>query len=331
MAIDAVVVEHKTTSEDIGAGGNYWKRLTLDGQVSSYFVGARALGFEPVKALYDVIRKPSFKPLKATAEEDRKWTKPTKQDPVARLYKGQRLEDETPEQFRERLQTDIAEGPDKYYRRAVIVRLDEEETDAARDTWTYARLIEDAQALNRWPRNVDACQSYGSMCDYWPVCSGETSLADPTRYTRERAHEELASTKRRLPLVTASSLRCFRACPRRYQYRYELGFRAIASREALRFGSLFHTGLEVWWTSVSLDAAIAAIRSAANDPKSEVNPFQVVTAEELMRGYHLRWQDEPLEVLAVEAEFEAPLVNPDTGATSSTFARGGKIDAIVAA
>jgi len=58
------------------------------------------------------------------------------------------------------------------------------------------------------------------------------------------------------------------------------------------------------------------------------DPFDVARAEAMLCGYHARWQDERYEVLAVEAEFRAPLVNPETGAASRTWQRGGKIDAI---
>jgi len=53
-----------------------------------------------------------------------------------------------------------------------------------------------------------------------------------------------------------------------------------------------------------------------------------VRAEELLRGYHYRWDAEPLEVLGVEVEFTTPIINPATGAASKTYQLGGKIDAI---
>lgn len=59
------------------------------------------------------------------------------------------------------------------------------------------------------------------------------------------------------------------------------------------------------------------------------DPFEVSRAEAMLRGYDARWRDEEYEVLAVEAEFRAPLVNPETGASSRTWQRGGKIDMIV--
>jgi hypothetical protein len=61
------------------------------------------------------------------------------------------------------------------------------------------------------------------------------------------------------------------------------------------------------------------------------DPFDLARAEAMLRGYDCRWGDEMADryvVLAVEAEFRAPLINPETGAASRTWQRGGKIDAI---
>lgn len=311
------IVEHKTTSEDISPGADYWKRLRLDTQVSTYHVGARALGFMPDECLYDVVRKPQIRPLKATPEESRKYTKD------GRLYAAQRAADETSEEFRIRLRENIAESPDKYYGRGHIPRLEEDERDAAYDAWQTAKNIREAELSSRWPRNPDACVRFGRTCDFFPVCTRESSVMDGTRFVKKAdAHVELSGDgKRRLPLVTTSSMRTFRRCAREYKLSYVDNFTSVEHADALRFGTLFHTALEVWWRTVDLDAAFAAMVGAADD-------FEQVKAEELLRGYHFRWRNEPFNVLAVEREFIAPLVNPDTGSASKTYELGGKIDAI---
>ncbi len=315
------VVEHKTSSEDIGLGSRYWTKLTLDAQVSNYLVGARALGFEPDGVLYDVLRKPGLEPRLATPISDRKYTKPTKSDPVPRLYANQRDRDETPEEYRDRILADIADRPDYYYQRGVVVRLEEEERDAAFDTWQTAEQIRLNRNAGRWPRNVDACSQFGRMCEYWPVCSGEASIDDQIRFVSGETHPELSST--RLPLITSSSARCYRSCPRKYYFSYELGVRAREKAEPLRFGSLVHTGLETWLaTGKNIEQALQSMRGDSYN-------YESAKAEAMLRGYHARWVDEPIEVLAVETEFQTPLVNPQTGACSKTFSRGGKIDAVV--
>jgi hypothetical protein len=182
------LIEHKTTSSDIGDGSTYWKRLVLDPQISTYFAGGKAVGYPISECLYDVLGKPALRPLKATPEESRKYTKD------GRLYANQRDKDETPDEFRQRLVEHIAEQPNRYYQRGPVQRLEQEELDAAYDAWATARQIREAQLANRWPRNPDSCERYGRMCAFFDVCSGTASLDDETRFRRvENVHEELSS------------------------------------------------------------------------------------------------------------------------------------------
>lgn len=307
-----LVVEHKTTSSDITPGSTYWRKITLDTQVSQY-LGATE-GVEGM--LYDVIRKPSLRPFKATPLEAQKRTK------AGTLYATQRETDETPEEYAVRLRADISEGPNKYYARGIIVRLPSERIEAARDTWLVAGSIRESMRLDAWPRNPGSCDAYGRTCDYWAVCAGETTIQDDTRFrTAETPHEELPGLVHRLPLLSNSAMSAYRACPRKYLYSYVQRRRPIVTPHALTFGTLIHAGLEVWWSSVDLSATLAAVQGAPD-------PFDVVRAEELLRGYHARWSEEPIRVLAVEKPFVAPLINPETGAASRTFELAGKCDAI---
>lgn len=346
-----LIVEHKTSSENIGIGSVYWRKLTLDDQISGYMVGARSLGFEPDGVLYDVLRKPELEPYRATPIERREYTKPRDKacpeckrklatpaphvvdglscadgrivtDPGGRLYANMRERDETVDEYRDRLLADIADRPEHYYQRGVVVRLEDEERDAAADTWVMADLIRLSRNAGRWPRNVDSCSQYNRMCDYWAVCSGETSIEDPLRFERGPLHPELEG-KYALPLITASSAKCFRACARRYFFAYELGARPRIPAHALSFGRRIHLGLEAWLSSGrDLGRALDAMRTPVYD-------FDAAKAEAMMRGYHARWETEPVDVLAVEREFVSDLVNPETGAKSRTFVRAGRLDAIV--
>lgn len=146
------------------------------------------------------------------------------------------------------------------------------------------------------------------------------------------------ATRRSLPLLTGSAMRTWRACPRLYDYRYIKLVRPRRESEALRFGLLMHAALEAWWTAAKLypDAAAKWIAAATAILWHRTNDDldHRARALALMGGYHCRWGDmtwdgELLEVLDVEAEFRAPLVNPETGWESKTWNRAGKIDCIV--
>jgi PD-(D/E)XK nuclease superfamily len=182
------ILEHKTTSEDIAPGSTYWDRLRMDAQVSLYYHGARALGFDNIAGcIYDVLRKPAQRPLVATPPESRKYTK------GGALIASQRELDETPRQYAMRVAEAIASDVDRFYARGVIVRFEREEAEALWDVWQDARNIREAELAQRWPRNPDACERYGRMCSYWDVCTGVTALDDATQYRRaDSAHEELA-------------------------------------------------------------------------------------------------------------------------------------------
>lgn len=184
-----LLVEHKTASGDIGPGSGYWERLRIDGQISVYFAGAKGLGLQVDGCLYDVIGKVALRQSKATPLEDRKYTK------KGALYAGQRDHDETLEEYESRIVDHVAENPNRYYHRGTVVRLERELEDAAYDTWATARLIREAQVAKRWPRNPDACETYGGWCAYWPICSGSCSEDDSRFVVGEVKHRELEQEK----------------------------------------------------------------------------------------------------------------------------------------
>ena len=186
-------IEHKTTSADISSGSDYWRRvIALDSQVSTYDAASRAMGYDIRSTIYDVIRKPEIQPLKATPEDAKKYTKPTKKDPIPRLYANQREADETLDEYRTRLTEDIIKRPEWYFQRNEIVRLDHDNEAHALDIVHTAEMIRHATDRNAWPRSPNACERYHRLCEFFPVCSGETTIEDDVRYeTKTSQHEEL--------------------------------------------------------------------------------------------------------------------------------------------
>jgi hypothetical protein len=172
-----IIVEHKTTSQDIGPGSDYWKKLPIDGQVSGYYVGAQSIGYEVDVCLYDVIRKPTIRPYKATPEENRKYKKD------GTLYAGQHEFDESLGEWKERLMADIAERPDYYFARVEVVRMESDLAEYLYDMWAVGREIADAERTGRFSRNPNACSVFGS-CEYFDVCTGCASLQDDTLFKK---------------------------------------------------------------------------------------------------------------------------------------------------
>ena len=202
-----VIVEHKTTSQDIGPGSDYWKKIPIDGQVSGYYVGAQVAGYDAQNCVYDVIRKPAIKPsssipvldeegLKIAVYEDsgeRAYLKNGKPRQSADKDNGIILmtREETPEEYGERLADDIAARPDYYFARLDVARSSDDLAEYLFDMWAVGREIADAERMGRFSRNPNACSMYG-QCEYFDVCTGCASIDDVTLFrTAEKANEEL--------------------------------------------------------------------------------------------------------------------------------------------
>jgi hypothetical protein len=216
------LVDHKTHSGDARSGSDYRRRLTLDPQVSTYFMGAAALGHPADLALWDVLQKPDVRPLLATPPESRTYTVPKSRackqcgkakappaphfdaeagvscaggrvvtDVGGALKAGQRSQDETVDAFHERCMAALADdGPEGALSHIEVVRSDSESEAHAWALWHTVREIEETRAavakaggdVRAVPQNADACLKYGTPCAYLPLCEGTAHASDPTRY-----------------------------------------------------------------------------------------------------------------------------------------------------
>ncbi len=205
------VGEHKTSSEDITPGSEYWQRVgTLDTQISTYIRAAKALSIGSIHGcLYDVIFRPDARvraiPIldsdgvkvvldvhgrRVHVKSGKKWRE------TADKAEGYTLQtrDETPDEYRLRLRNAIAEDPEGYYQRATIVRTEWDEQESDLDLRHTALLMATSERCGWHPRNPKACKQYGSVCQYLPVCSGTAELTDPIRYRKLTViHEELSA------------------------------------------------------------------------------------------------------------------------------------------
>lgn len=137
----------------------------------------------------------------------------------------------------------------------------------------------------------------------------------------------------KLPVVSNSETEAFLRCPRLRFYRFVLRRRPLTAVDVLLLGTLIHVGLESWFGVLMrgdpdvhpVDAALGAIERVAE--KKQADALIRVQAEELVRGYHCRWIDERLDVVAVELEFLTQVSDPILGEPIAEVS--GKIDAIV--
>ena len=179
--------EHKTSSD---TDPSYFERLRLCSQISTYLMAAESLGLgRPAGVLYDVLKKPQLKPLKAS--EDYRLNKDGSKP------KNKREFDETPDEYYTRCLESIGAAPQEYYQHYEVVRLESEVERAARDLWFVAASIRESMGTGRWPMNPGSCRTYKRMCEYWPICSGRSNPEDSTMYEHRSLHSELSEGTRK--------------------------------------------------------------------------------------------------------------------------------------
>lgn len=135
-------------------------------------------------------------------------------------------------------------------------------------------------------------------------------------------------------LLTYSALNTFRNCPRKYKNRYLDNLRPRERPEALSFGSMIHTAIELWYRSQNAESRRNDVLAYINDAfenrvvdSHQMTQWHLATA--MIRGYADRYATEEFEVVEVEKEFVGEIRNPDTGRQSQTFRIAGKVDGIV--
>ena len=184
------VWETKTAGEQLDAESDYWKRLRLDQQISTYYVAARRLGFDVQTVIYDVARKPSISPRLVKKSE------------AGQEYYGEPLVAvagavETPRMFGARLSADMAARPEFYFARREIPRLQNDLDEFEQELWDQQKTLAAMRLHNRFYRNTTACR-FPYKCEYLDVCSFGADLAKgpPAGFRQlDNIHPELADTE----------------------------------------------------------------------------------------------------------------------------------------
>lgn len=122
------------------------------------------------------------------------WKKDKAGIPEApRLYARMRATDETPGEYEDRVLAEIAERPDDFLIRSIVVRLEDELPRMRLDLLDDIEIAE--FAADRFgdspPRNPDACAKYGDMCPFFALCSGRSDVSDTHSWPRGAVHAEL--------------------------------------------------------------------------------------------------------------------------------------------
>lgn len=179
--------ETKTTSEDMSPESDYVAKLRIDNQISGYVLAAKSIGFHIDTILYDIIKKPGIRPLSATPEESRKYTKEGK------LYANQRETDESASDYYDRLWSYIDANPERYYARYNIPRTDDDLNEWREEIIDTMKEMQESYKKDRKSRNTSACLAFG-RCPYLDVCHSGIEIGGsvpPSFRKVEKIHEEL--------------------------------------------------------------------------------------------------------------------------------------------
>jgi hypothetical protein len=252
-----VLIDHKTTSDDIGDPNSpYWRQLTVEAQPSHYMLMDFLLGNKVDYAIWDAIRKPGIAP-KALSKADAETAATTgiycgfhlDAEDIDRLRAGDKQESLA--MYTCRLADDCThQRPSRYFQRRAVPRLDHQLAEHAAEVWDLGQEMINARSNDRWPRNSGACMNYNSPCKYLGICSGQDSPDSERWQIKQAVHAELPMLNGDgRDVLTFSRLKTFQTCRKKHFYAYELGIERIdeEEKEALYFGTLLHHAHEAWF------------------------------------------------------------------------------------
>lgn len=185
------LIEHKTTSDSLDSGSDYWLRLKLNPQVCQYVLAARGKGWNVEVILYDVTRKPAIEPLSAIPVLDEQGRKIVNDASGKRVFKKDgnpresgdkekgyilQTRPETLEEYSARLAADTRARPEFYFARREVPILDQDLAEFAVQRYEIGKLILSLRAAQKrcerpeqaWPRNVNALTCRG--CEFSGFC-----------------------------------------------------------------------------------------------------------------------------------------------------------------
>jgi hypothetical protein len=351
-------------------GSTFWKRVTLDPQLSLYIPALREMGYDPRGAIYDVLRKPSLEPYKATPVEARKYK--AEKSRACPECKKKKPSYEAPHHFNPLLEGDNLVMPAAMGDGTGLL------------SCTAGRIITEpgGELYANQHEHDESPEAYRDRCL-------AAISEDPSRYfargivVRLEADEREAAADvwqtaglmrdaRRLQIYPRNPDSCLEwgrecdylgVCSGMADINDPMLFKheADANSELVGAGDLLtQSGMRCYRkcprryqlryvlrqrplkkadtlsTGTSIHEALDVYRRTGGDLDAAraalVTEDVYVRAKEeaMLIGYAARW-GKPVGIVAVEQQFEISLINPETGGVSRTWRLGGKVDAIVSA
>src|SRR5690606_11288211 len=95
-------------------------------------------------------------------------------------------------------------------------------------------------------------------------------------------------------------------------------------------GSIIHECLQAWHQRRDIEEVQGLIGRLCPEhlqDESQRRDWHLATA--MMKAYARHYATDDFEIVALEKNFEGPIINPATGAASRSFVLAGKVDGIV--
>ena len=163
---ELVVLEHKTTSEQIIGFDAFWAKLSVDAQIGIY-----AVAFNASKVAYDVLKKPGLRPSGVDRKACAEYMK------QARISRDM-TETDVLDHYAARVAQAIQGEAEVYYQFRVIPFAEADLERARRNIFESVGRLRLSRRDHVFPQHSGSCRSLFGLCDFLDVCAGRADLAD---------------------------------------------------------------------------------------------------------------------------------------------------------
>ncbi|MFT5266650.1 MAG: hypothetical protein ACI88C_000071 [Acidimicrobiales bacterium] len=218
------IIEHKTTSEEIGHDATiYGIRLLMDTQTSQYWLAAELKYGEKIGGvIFDVLRKPGIRPSAdldskkrkrrkikldidvrhetdeeletrraETGKKNRRMEVPvnplepaTRDETDGEMYDRIPARPETNEEYAVRLEAEFAREDRVHLWRTPVYRTEADLVDYQQDAWDLTTMSHERFRRGKHPKNPDQCMHHGRPCALLDHCATLSDLDADPRWVK---------------------------------------------------------------------------------------------------------------------------------------------------
>lgn len=173
---DDAVIDHKNYGS---FAPSRLQELDRDPQIPLYMAVA---GIDT--GVFDLLLSKRIPMREATPEHKREYYKrDCAGGKKGELKKDMFAEGESPEEYRSRVESMVAENPDDFFKRVKLPHVSV--VRFVEDAVAWGKIIKHAVEVGSFPRNEKSCSNYGG-CEYQPVCWDSVDIYNSELYQRRK-------------------------------------------------------------------------------------------------------------------------------------------------